>query len=390
MKSILKLLALTLLLGAEAHAYFVATPIQQQPLKYDQGVRILVSGRGTDLGDQPQKSALGRYQLYRRNFPNDQIVLLSVFENVSNEKDLNASGWKFVVKNDLKLETTTASNELLKFNKIRSLEFFGHNSPSLGTQADGLGFRYDFRQPIAKSLAGHFDESAYAIIHGCNSGWIIAQALSKVWNIPVAGSFTGTRFERLHSDGHFYVDEENRAPNLKWATFNNDLGEPCASGGCLRMRPMFSHYNGKWGDFQGPLLNFYKFFCQGDTASCEKAMARSLYGYIAEKSLTPQASFAEFSQVAKEWLCPVYKDLGKVTDCYKQLNEIEAGRGNMFISYVVADEQLSCNLKSCKAVMTCDDHTCKITDRSSKNSDTIAQEYLHLLNGFRALQSEGL
>jgi hypothetical protein len=392
MKSVLAIFAFFISLTAlsQAQAYFVAVPAQQGAINYNKSVRILFSGRGTDLGEQPQLSALGRAQLYKRNFPQDQIVLISVLENATNEASLLRKGWTFVTSNNLKLETQSGSKELLKFNNIRSLEFFGHNSPSLGTQADGLGFRYDFRDPIVASLASHFAPGAYAIIHGCNSGWLNAQSLSNKWNIVVGGSFTGTRFERLHSDGHFYVDEENRAPNQDWATFNPDLNVKCSEGGCLRMRPMFSHYAGKWGNFQGPLVSHYKFFCQLNERDCEKSMAESLYGFLAERSLNRNSSFAEFSQVAKEWLCPIYKVRKTVDECYKELDEIEAGRGNMLISYVVNDAQLTCTLKSCQAVMTCDDHTCQVTNRSSKNSSTLAQEYLHLLNGFRALQADGL
>jgi hypothetical protein len=391
MKSILTLLAfiVSMTTALQAQAYFVGIQTSQGKIDYNKSTRILFSGRGTDLGEQPQQSALGRAQLYKRNFPSDQIILISVFENEGNQEALTKKGWSFPVDNTLKLGTEVGSKEILKFSNIRSLEFFGHNSPSLGTQADGLGYRFDFREPIVKTLSSHFAKGAYAIIHGCNSGWLIAQDLSNKWGIAVAGSFTGTRFERLHSDGHFYVDEENRAPNQEWAKFNPDLNEKCSNGGCLRMRPSFSHYNGKWGDFQGPLLSHYKFFCQLDERDCEKAMAQSLYGYLAEKSLTQNSSAAEFSQVAKEWLCPVYKVRDKAEDCLKQLGEIEAGRGNLQISYVVGDAQLTCTLKSCKAVMTCDDHNCKVTNRSSKDSQTIAQEYLHLLNGFRALQQDG-
>ncbi|MBO9668456.1 MAG: hypothetical protein J7501_16780, partial [Bdellovibrio sp.] len=391
MISILSLVTfiVALVMVSQAQAYFVGIQASQGSIDYNKPTRILFSGRGTDLGIQPQLSALGRAQLYKRNFPSDQIILISVFENADNQPILLKQGWIFPIDNGLKLGTETGSKEILKFSKIRSLEFFGHNSPSLGTQADGLGFRYDFREPIVKSIAPRFMSGAYAIIHGCNSGWTIAQDLSNKWNIAVAGSFTGTRFERLHSDGHFYVDEENRAPSKEWATINPDLNEKCSRGGCLRMRPSFSHYNGKWGDFQGPLLSHYKFFCQLNERDCEKSMAQSLYGYLAEKSLRQNASFAEFSQVAKEWLCPIYKVRDKVEDCMQQLGEIEAGRGNMQISYVINDAQLTCTLKSCKAVMTCDDHKCKVSNRSSTNSDTIAQEYLHLLNGFRALQQDG-
>lgn len=391
MKSFFVFLLAALGFTQGAFAYFVAVPADQSSLKFDQATRILVSGRGANLGMQPQLSALGRAQLYKRNFPGEQIVLISVLEDARNEAMLIKNGWVFIVNNSQQFETDVASKEILKFQKIRSLEFFGHNSPSLGTQTDGLGFRFDFRKPVVASIASRFDKGAFAMIHGCNSGWILAQNLSKVWGIAVAGSFTGTRFEHLHSDGHFYVFDERKAPDTNWAKVNADLdGEKCASGACMRMRPSYSHYNGKWGDFQGPLLHHYKFFCQLEETECEKRMAISLYGFLAEKSLKRTSSFADFKEVAQQYLCPVYKDRKITEDCIAQLNEIEVGRGKPTVSYVVGDEQLSCNLKSCTGVMTCDDHTCKINSRISKNSNTLAQEYLHLLNGFRALEGQGL
>jgi hypothetical protein len=391
MKSLFVFLLAALGFSQVASAYFVAVPADQGPVKYGQTTRLLVSGRGATLGMQPQLSALGRGLLYKRNFPNEQLVLISVLEDAKNEAMLLKNGWVFIVRNDQKFETDVAAKEILKFQKIRSLDFFGHNSPVLGTQTDGLGFRFDFRKPVVATIASHFEKGAYAMIHGCNSGWIIAQDLSKLWNIAVSGSFTGTRFERLHSDGHFYVFEDRKAPDNNWALINADLdGERCAAGACMRMRPSYSHYNGKWGDFEGPLLNHYKFFCQLDETECEKTMATSLYGYLAEKSLKRTSSYADFKEVAQQYLCPVYKDRKITEDCIYQLNEIEAGRGKMTVSYVVGDEQLKCDLKSCAAVMTCDDHICKVNSRVSKNSTTMAQEYLHLLNGFRALQGQGL
>jgi hypothetical protein len=374
-----------------AMAYFVAIPGYQGPVDYNKVSRLLVSGRGTDLGLQPQLSATGRAQLYRRNSPNDQLVLISVLENDKNEALLLKNGWVFLVKNDLKFETEVASKEILKFNRIRSLEFFGHNSPTLGTQSDGLGFRFDFRKPVVAKIASHFVKGAYAMIHGCNSGWISAPALAKTWGIAVAGSLTGTRFERLHSNGHFYVADDNKAPNANWASTNPDLDiDNCWQGGCWRMRPQYTRYKGKWGDFTGPLLMHYKFFCPNDVAACEKSMAMSLYGFLAEKSLQPNSSYTEFREVAKEFLCPLYKDRVITEECLSELDKIEAGTGNTKAYYSINDAQLTCNFQSCTGKMTCDDHTCTVEGRQSKNSETLAQEYLHFLNGFKVLQQEGM
>lgn len=378
--------------ASPGYAYFVAVPEGQAPLDYSQPTHILLSGRGGTIGLQPQMAARSKAILYRRNFPEQQVVLLSVFEDDKNEADLTSAGWTFLVKNETKFETGSAMTELLKFKKIKSLELFGHNSPSLGTQADGKGFRFDPTNPIVNQLAPLFDSEAYAIIHGCNSGWILAQNLSKVWKIAVAGSFTGTRFERLHSDGHFYVDEPGKSPDGGWATRNDDLGGvPCAQGGCLRMRPSFAPYNGEWGDFAAPTLSHYKFFCQLDVSECEKRMARALYGYLVEKTLQRNSTRDDFRAAAKQFLCPVYKNRKITNDCYNQLDMIENGRGNRQISFVVNEKQLTCNLRSCKAEMVCDNdqHVCKVQNFSSLNSTTIADEYMHFLKGFDLLRAAG-
>ncbi len=390
MKFTVALIFQILLFAPLSHGYILAVPKTQGPINYDGDVRILLSGRGTDLGRQPQLAALGSAQLYRINFPSDQVVLLSVFEDEDNEKSLSDSGWVLLVNNDLHLETQSALAEIEKFKKIRSLEFFGHNSPSLGTQADGLGFRFDFRGPEVAALKSHFTNDSFAFIHGCNSGWIIAQDLAKAWQIPVASSFTETRFERLHSDGHFYIAENSKAPNKQWARKNEDLGTDCDDGGCLRMRPAYSRYKGKWGDFDGPLLSHYKFFCQLDVKDCEKRMARSLFGFVAERSLKPSATREEFREVAKQFLCPVYKDRKITEDCLSELAKFDdGGLGNPYLSYVVGNTQLLCTLRECKAKMMCTDHNCTISDRSSKKSKTLTDEYLHYLNGFEYLQEQG-
>lgn len=384
-----------LFLAGESQAYFIATPGAKSVIDFSKPTRILLSGRGTDLGIQPQSSALGRALLYQRNFPQDQIILLSVFENPANKPNLVQGGWKITTENETKLDTKSALPELFKFKKIRSLELFGHNSPSLGTQTDGLGYRFDALRPEVVSLAPNFTSDAYAIFHGCNSGWLIAQSLSASWKIPVAGSFTGTRFERLHSDGHFYVATDSKAPSPAWAKSNPEFGVKCSQGGCLRMRPSYTAYDGKWGNYEGAMLPHYKFFCQGETRDCEKRMALSLYGYITDKSLSNSSSFEDFKRVARDSLCPVYADRKVTEHCHAELESVEKGGGNPNASYVwvsktqpLGGEQLKCTLKACTGQMKCDDHSCTIEGRSSENAMTLAQEYAHFIRGYRALQED--
>jgi hypothetical protein len=373
-KSLLNLSALVVGLmtfSSTSHAYFVAVPPGQGEFDASRTTRILVSGRGTDLGLQPQEAAMTTAVLYR------------------NQPKLAAAGWQILVQNEVKLNTESATSEISRFNRIQSLEFFGHNSPHLGTQADGLGFRFDFREKIVTDLSDRFLPNAFGWIHGCNSGWIIAPELSRAWNIPVASSLTETRFERLHSDGHFYVYSTAKAPNTAWAKTNPDLENiPCDQGGCIRMRPAYSAYRGHWGNFAGPILSHYKFFCPLETKECEKRMALAMAGFVTEKSLKPTSDLASFRQTAKEFLCPLYKDRKVTNECLKALTAVDAGKGNRQAHFVVNDKQLACGFDGCKAVMTCTDKICTIADRVSDKSTTLVDEYVHLVNGFKLLREE--
>lgn len=390
MKSLFIFLALNIIYFHAAEAYFLAAPSTQGSIDFQKPTRILVSGRGTDLGLQPQLSALGRAKLYRRNFPEDQVVLLSVFENKGNPASLRAAGWTVHLSREERFKTHTALPELLKFSRIRSIDFFGHNSPSLGTQLDGLGYRFEFHLPEMDQLTTHFDKGAFVIIHGCNSGWITAPHLAKLWNIPVAGAFTGTQFEHLHTDQHFYVYANRQAPSSEWAKQNTEFeNAPCTGGSCIRMRPTPTAYVGKWGHFSGPLLNYYKFFCPLEIKECEKRMALSLYGFVGEKSLKPESNLNEFRNLAKQYFCPLQSDRKLTESCLRDLERIDRGEGDTKVNFTVNGKQLRCDFNSCNAKMACNEHKCSIQFYDNQEATTTVDEYQHFVNGFHWLQEEG-
>lgn len=385
-----------MMIASVSQAYFVALYKKNTDVQYSEDTRILVSGRGTDLTILPQRSALGRAALYNRNFSKDQTVIISVFEGdtpakrAANKDHLIKSGLQIVVENNETLNTASVTKELLKFTKIRSLEFFGHNSPSLGVQTDGLGARFDFREKYIDALAKNFTSDAYVLNHGCNSGWIIAPDMAKRWNVAFSGSFTQTRFERLHSDGHYYLYQTGKYPNSDWALTNPYLDNAvCIEGGCLRQRSAFSRYIGKWGDFSGPTLTHAKFICPLQESDCQKRMALSLYGFLSEKPLAPNSTIQDFRQTAKEYLCPVYMDRAKVDACINALQDVDNDKGISTIHFVVGQPQLTCTFKGCEAKMTCDDHTCVLKDMKSKGSETLVQEYLNFLKGYELLKADG-
>jgi hypothetical protein len=406
------------LLGAEpSHAYILATPKDQPELDYNKPTRILVAGRGTDLALLPQMTALSRAAVYLRNFPDEQIVLISVLENRSNKRLLASAGWVLMVDNKVTLETKTVVEEAKKFAAIRSFELFAHSSATRGFQMDGTSheairfepflasesFNPEIPNPEVESLKDHFAPGAYAILSGCNSGWAQAQKLAKMWNIAVAGTFTESQFELLHSDGHFYVGETKFAPNRNWAKRNSILDSDCSLYGCTRMRPNNKSYAGWWGQFDGDFVAHFKFFCPLSVHECQKRMALSLYGFLAEKPLRPDSTLEEFSTAAKEYLCPLSKDRRITKKCFDGLAQLETDKnkvwpgadlGDRTVYYNEQGGQLVCTLHGCRARIECDvrdkKHHCVVSDRVSKNSRTLAWEYWHLINGFRSLAEEGI
>lgn len=379
-----------------SQAYIIAVPSHQLNIKYDQPTRIFLSGRGTNLGLQLQLASLSRAKMYQQNFPLDQLVMITVIENSKHEQFLKKSGWTIIKNNTEILETKTVLHEVKKFSQIKSFEIFGHSSAIRGFQTDGdyyKSIRFDPREPEVATLKSHFAPGAYAVLLGCNSGWSIAQKLAKEWNIAVAGSFSESHFERLHSDGRYYVEKDSEAPNSRWAENNTFLDSNCDYGGCTRLRPNNRRYIGWWGDFNGPLVGHFKFFCHLNTQECQKRMAHSLYGFVAQTQLTIHSNLNDFRKVAMEYLCPVSRDRVSTKKCYENLAQLETSSGNKTVHFIEKNEQLVCDLKSCQAKIKCDfeneNHSCTITDRVSQNSTTLADEYLHLINGFKTLQKDG-
>lgn len=336
--------------------------------------------------------------------------MISVFENSYNEALLLDSDWQFITNDHVVLETQAVLREVLKFNNIKSLEMYGHSSAIRGFQMDGdydTSIRFDRRNDIEGfeieghdidrplkigDLKSHFSSDAYALLYGCNSGWIMAKEFSDKWNIPVAGTFTEANFEILHSDGHFYIGDNTYAPNSSWAKYNPNLEnhQSCDFGGCIRMRPRNHHYQGWWGNFDGPLVGHFKFFCPLDTQTCEKRMALSLYGFMAENPLSQNSDIDHFRKVLKEFLCPI--DKGKVITqaCYEELERLDNGNGDKFMSFINGNDQLVCNLKECQVKMECDipNHNCVLTNFKSENSTTLADEYMHYIKGFNLIKAE--
>ena len=383
MKSLL--LSLTLFASQAAHAYFVASPLASlDPAK---PTHILVSGRGDNLGRQPQLTALGvSAKIQERG---EQVVLISVFEDDTNRQALESKGYKMLKVNEgVLFNTSSIMPELVKYAQISSLQFFGHNSPTLGTQTDDLGQRFDFRDSRVAKLAGHFTTDGYVFIHGCNAGWIIAPLISKRLGVPAAGAFTGTHFERLHEDKNFYVADSAEAPNLNWARLNSqsyDQPRDCAKGGCLRMRPTNSAYSGHWGNFANGALPFYKFFCETQAQDkCDRVMALSLRNFL---TTTRAQTRNEFIDSAKDFVCPPSRDRVLSNNCHQAM-ELPLTGDKTAYSSMRSSPAIQCDFKSCAVKFACGETNCTIDRTSTVPSTTQANEFLAYVCGFDGLHKQ--
>ena len=380
----------------KAHAYFIATLNGASAIDQTQAVHVIISGRGQDLGRQPQISALGTAARIRQAHPTEQLVLISVFEDASNRKDLEAKGLKILKVNDaVPFNTSTLLPELLKFKQISSLHFFGHNSPSLGTQTDGPGQRFDFRERAVAKLAGHFAADGYVFIHGCNAGWIIAPLISQVLGVPVAGAFTETHFERLNADENFYVADRAQAPNLDWVKSNSQSfheERACANGGCLRMRPANTPYIGHWGDLSNGGLGFYKFFCKTvSSAHCDRVMALSLINSLTTKDISKSSARDVFIEAAKDFVCPSSIDRELSNQCHQAMESALNGGAKTYSSFR-AGPAIQCDFKSCAVKFTCTTSggaagigECSVERLSKASATTQTEEFLAYVRGFDQL-----
>ena len=374
---------------APSQAYFVANLGSAKELNTDATTHILVSGRGENLGRQPQMSALGLAARIREAHPDEQIVLMSVFEDKGNRETLEKLGVRIVkVDERVTFNTSSIMPELLKFKKIASLQFFGHNSPTLVTQSEGKGQRFDFRSSKVSALKGHFAKDAYIFIHGCNGGWILAPMLSKLFGIPAAGAFTGTRFERLHDDQNFYVASDEKAPTPNWARVNEvsyETKRSCSGGGCLRMRPANSPYKGHWGDLRAGGLGFYKFFCVGlEQSTCDRVMAKSLLNSLTVKDVSRVSTRNAFIEAAKDFVCPPSKDRSVSNDCARAMDEALVSGAKTYSSFI-ASPTIQCSFTSCEVKFACTDESCQLENQTKGKSTTQANEFLAYVRGFEQL-----
>lgn len=385
------------LMLSSAQASYIVASFNSDVLDTNKPTRVLLVGQGDDLKLLFQEVATAKAIKYKEQYPEDQILLIAV-----NEKDVGSEWalkkWGFTL-HDID-RSTLDGKEFLKvavpFKKIRSLDIFSHSSAQFGVHLEGHGNRLNLNTKNLEDLSPNFMKDAYAYLHGCNTGFNLAPYLSNVWGIPVAGSMTSTNFQRLHSDGNFYLSEEGFAPNSAWATENSlSFNEPmnCRKGTCQRLKPDNTPYVGWWGAYREGGLPFYKFFCVRNSAEdCKRVMAKSLLSHSLIVDLKKNSSLEEYKKGIVDFLCPISSEKDLRAECQAKLGEALVTQDKTYNPF--SRPQIECDFKGCKAEITCDKiffkgvdkpGTCELKNLATSPATTLVREYKAYLDAYKYL-----
>lgn len=363
---------------------------------------IIIVGSGVkEDSDQFFQSGLARAQRYKELNPNNQVYIMSSPE-VRGRDDQEVFD-KFnlpVIK--LVDKTFTAEvlfEELAPFQRIASIDFYGHSSPwSIKLGKSDAALDPDSYESSLKSLSRRLMPNAYVTLNGCNSGFNTAPAMSRALGVPVSGALTGSLFELYQPDGHWYKkrdrDQQNLFPGANLHSFQTDLD--CKLGMCWRMKPDRFNYSSYWGSFKEGGLSFYKFFCNFDNADgrCEKGMANALLSFPSSIALDKKPTEQEFKQVVFDWLCSTGDGQSYFDNCVKGI-ESAVARGDLVYQQHPGNA-LNCDFKSCNAKVVCKKKifgsglrggSCKLETAENPRPTTITREFLAFIKGFRALMN---
>lgn len=357
---------------------------------------IVVGSAVKEDSDQFFQSGLSRAYRYKELWPTHQVVVMSSPDVIGvSDQEVFAKYKIPVVKQvNKKFTAELLLGEVGTFNKIASLDFFGHSSPwAMKIGKSNAAFDTTAHTEVLMKLRKNFLPNAYVTLNACNTGFYLAPALSKALGLPVSGSLTSSMFERIESDGLWYKEEDWRDRSFltyNKMSYNNPLA--CATGACTRMRAARANYSSYWGTFKEGGLSFDKFFCNYENnqdGSCEKGMAYSLLSFPSVQPVSLNSSPAEFKQVVFDWLCSTGNTRSYFRRCINGIEDA-VDRGDLEYQSHPTNE-LNCDFKSCHAEVACKygtfDNTpiegsCKLRTFPNPNPTNVASEFVSLMKGF--------
>ena len=393
-----------LLLSLNAYSYtgeYRVGLFHDATVDYNKSTHIIVVGSAVkEDSDQFFQSGMSRAYKYKELYPNQQVVVISSPEVVdrNDEKvfaDYQLNVIKFVNNT---LEQDKLVDEMMAFNRIRSIDFFGHSSP-WGFKLGKKDAAFDPSSIVSRlsNLKSHMLPYSYITMSSCNSGFNLAPKLSEILGVPVSGTLTSGLFERVESDGHWYKEADWTPGNyveVNKVSFTENI--MCSlTGACTRMKTSRSSYSSYWGDFTEG-LSFPKFFCKFENIDhkCETGMAMALMTFPSVRAIKFTSTTEDFKQVAFDWLCQTSKDHTVFDKCVAGINQAIKNGDLVYKSHTAPE--IVCDFNSCHATVICKNkviigsgpraHSCKLKAETSEKPTTIANEFIHFINGFELIK----
>jgi hypothetical protein len=239
-----------LLLSTQNYAY-VASVYKQRSIRNDKPTHVFITGYPGKLGDMLVRTAHSKLIKYDRLYPDHQKIILMARGKRRQQKKfislLQSKNYTILYKDKKKINTGKIYHHLKRLKNILTIDVVTHNAAEMGIGLEIGGVRMTYKGGYIKKLAANFGNQTYMVLHGCNTGFIMAPKMSKAWGIPVFGAMTGTDFQRQHNDGNWYFNNSGEYPSGGWTSQCHQ------KGGCVRMRPNNHPYSGHWGKYKAGL-----------------------------------------------------------------------------------------------------------------------------------------
>lgn len=365
---------------------------------------IIIGSALKEDSDQFFQSGISRAQRYKDLWPTHQIVLMSSpdVKDTSDEQVFNKYKIPVVKLVNKKFTASELLNEINEFEKIASLDFYGHSSPwAMIIGKLNATFDPSIHFKALKELRPKFLPDAYVTLNGCNTGFYLAPDLSKGLALPVSGSLTSSMFERIESDNLWYKEEDwSQSGYVLINPFSYKNVQPCSIGLCTRMKSTKENYSSFWGTFNDGGLSFDKFFCNYENnkdGRCERGMAMSLLSFPSVYPVDLKSSVSDYKKVLYDWLCSTDKNKNYFKKCVKGIKNA-VSRGDLEYQSHPTNE-LNCDFYSCHAKVVCHykdkafgggpvPGSCNIETLSNIAPKNVAKEYLHFMRGFESIQGD--
>lgn len=364
---------------------------------------IVVGSAVKEDSDQFFQSGLSRAQRYKDLWPEHQIVIMSSPDVKGMTDEAVFTKYKIpVVKTVFKKFTALLLlDEIEQFDQIVSLDFYGHASPwAMIIGKNSAAFDPSAHYERLRAMRWRFVGDAYATLNACNAGFLLAPDLSQGLGIPVSGSLTGSYFERIESDGHWYKEEDQSKGNgVMWNTFSFNNKASCGLGLCTRMKSARTSYNSYWGDFNAGGLTFDKFFCNYENSRdgrCERGMATSILAFPSVKAVNLNSDSEAIKDIVYDWLCSTGGTKSYFEKCRYGI-ESALTRGDLEYQTFPGNE-LKCDFISCNSKIVCKYRgrvedgpipgSCKLETLTNIAPNNAAKEFLSIMKGFELIKNK--